>query len=437
MLAHIGPTSVGRYEIKGLIAQGGMGDLYLARDPNTSRFVALKLLNANLDSSDLRERFEREARALASLNHPNIIHIYDYGDFQGSPFIVMEYVRGETLAEKIKRQAPLSVGHKLTLMTELCAGLAHAHHAGIIHRDVKPANLMVTQDGRLKILDFGIARVAGSNLTRAGTALTLVNMQVGTPGYMSPEQVQGGEIDHRTDVFAAGAVCYELLAYREAFPGASTREVEHKVMRTQPAPLAPLLPNLDPGIGAIVTRALAKDRKKRYQDIAELREALERYRAKLGTSDALLLPPPPNPGVGPYGSRAEATYQRALALYQDGAHDAARRFVIEALAEDANHQGARALLVRLEPKGSGKVPVRPKPLRLILRPRSSARRIRRSSSPERISPRVHLTPKRRSSSRARVGPPPSLRKIRQFPAARKHRPHRSGPASSRSGPCGR
>ena len=361
MHAHIGPTRVGRYEIKGLIAQGGMGDLYLARDPNTSRFVVLKLLNASLDSSELRGRFEREARALASLNHPSIVHIYDYGDFQGSPFIVMEYVRGETLAEKIKRQAPLTVGQKLTLMTELCAGLAHAHQAGIIHRDVKPANLMVTLDGRLKILDFGIARVADSNLTRVGTALTLVNMQVGTPGYMSPEQVQGTEIDHRTDVFAAGAVCYELLAYREAFPGTSTREVERKVMRTQPAPLAALLPTLDPGIGAIVTRALTKDRKKRYQNIAELRDALEQYRAKLETSDAPPLSPlQSNARVASHGSRPEAAYQRALVLYQDGAHDAARRFAIEALAEDANHHDARALLARLEPKAKGIVPAQPR-----------------------------------------------------------------------------
>ena len=116
-------------------------------NPNTNRLVALKLLNASLDSGDLRERFAREARALAALNHPNIVDIYDYGEFQGSPYIVMEYVRGETLAEKIKRRAPLTIGQKLKLMSELCAGLAHAHEAGIIHRDIKPANLMVEQHG--------------------------------------------------------------------------------------------------------------------------------------------------------------------------------------------------------------------------------------------------------------------------------------------------
>src|SRR3954454_9082571 len=146
------PSQAGRYEIKSLIGRGGMGDLYLARDPNTSRLVAIKLLNASLNSGDLRDRFAREARALAALNHPNIVTIYDYGEFQGSPFIVMEYVRGESLAEKIKRRAPLTVTQKLKLMEELCAGLGHAHEAGIIHRDIKPANLMVEQHGRLKIL---------------------------------------------------------------------------------------------------------------------------------------------------------------------------------------------------------------------------------------------------------------------------------------------
>src|SRR5687767_5548336 len=121
------PTRISRYEIKGLIAQGGMGELYLATDPNTSRVVALKVLSGTLDSGELRGRFEHEARALASLNHPNIVRVYDYGEFQGAPFIVMEYVRGETLAEKIKRRSPMSLARKLKLMIELCGGLAHAH----------------------------------------------------------------------------------------------------------------------------------------------------------------------------------------------------------------------------------------------------------------------------------------------------------------------
>src|SRR6186997_696095 len=133
-------SRIDRFEFKSLIGSGGMGTLYLARDtsPNTYRLVALKLLLANLDSEELRDRFGREARALASLNHPNVVNIYECGEYRGSPYIVMEYVRGETVAEKIKRKAPLSLTDKLKLMMELCAGLAHAHDAGIIHRDIKP-----------------------------------------------------------------------------------------------------------------------------------------------------------------------------------------------------------------------------------------------------------------------------------------------------------
>src|SRR5512147_560020 len=139
------PTRIGRYEIKGRIGGGGMGTLYLARDtnPTTDRLVALKLLRTSFDSEDLRQRFAREAQSLAELNHPNIVIIHDSGEFQDSPFIVMEYIRGETLAESIRRRAPMSLGQKLGLLAELCAGLAHAHEAGIIHRDIKPANLMV------------------------------------------------------------------------------------------------------------------------------------------------------------------------------------------------------------------------------------------------------------------------------------------------------
>jgi predicted Ser/Thr protein kinase len=346
------PAQIGRYEIKSLIGRGGMGNLYLAHDPNTNRLVALKLLNATLDSLELRERFAREARALAALNHPNIVNIYDTGEFEDSPFIVMEYVRGETLAEMIKRRATLSISQKLKLMAELCAGLAQAHEAGIIHRDIKPANLMVDQQGRLKILDFGIARVAEGNRTRVGLPLTQVNMMIGTPGYMSPEQIEGGEVDHRSDIFAVGAVCYELLSYDEAFAGTNTRQIESSVLRGQPAPLAAVVPGLDPEIDEIVLRALKRDPNKRYQDAATFERALERVRARMGDAPAPprrpTPPPPPGARVKSREARAEAAYQRALQAYQGGAPDAARRFAVEALAEDPAHVNARAFLARLE-----------------------------------------------------------------------------------------
>jgi len=350
-------SRIGRYEIKSLIGAGGMATCYLARDsnPKISRLVAIKVLNASLDSPDLRERFARESRALAALNHSNIVNIYDSGEFQGQPYIVMEYIRGETVAEKIKRRAPLTIGEKLKMMTELCAGLAHAHEAGIVHRDIKPANLMVDQRRCLKILDFGIARVAEGSMTRAAVQVTQFNMRIGTPGYMSPEQIEGDEIDRRSDIFAVGAVLYELLSYREAFSGNSTRQIENKVLQAAPTPLVSLIPDLDPEVAAIVAKALERDPNKRFQDAESLEQALEHQRWRLGPGTHTpppvrsTPPPTPTPGWGQQDSRAEVVYQRSIAVYQDGAVDAARRFAIEALAEDPNHLGARALLEKIDP----------------------------------------------------------------------------------------
>jgi serine/threonine protein kinase len=350
-----GPDKISRYEIQDLIARGGMGRVYLARDPNTSRLVVVKLLDATLESSDVRDRFDREARSLASLSHPNIVHIYDYGDFEGSPFIVMEYVRGETLEEKIKRRAQMPVRDKLRLMSELCAGLAHAHASGIVHRDVKPANLMVDQDERLKIIDFGIARVSDSNLTRGGSLGSFGKVQIGTPGYMSPQQTQGDEIDHRTDIFAVGAVCYELLAYREAFPGATSKEIESKLMRTPPEPLAGRVPDLNPGIDEILARALALDPNDRYQNATALEEAFDRCRSLLAppnTTTAGRPIPPASPVDRPSPSRADAAYARAMAAYNERSYDLARRLLNEALAEQPDHAAASALLSRLDQRPS-------------------------------------------------------------------------------------
>ncbi len=353
------PTLIGRYQIKSLIGRGGMGSSYLAHDPNTGRLVTIKVLNATLDSVDLRERFGREARALAALNQPNIVNIYDSGEFEGSPFIVMEYVRGETLDEVIHRRAPLPVSQKLKLMEELCAGLAHAHEAGIIHRDIKPANLMVDQQGHLKILDFGIAHVAESSnkMTRVGVPLTQINMTIGTPGYMSPEQIDGRDVDHRSDIFAVGAVFYELLSYTVAFEGTNTRAIERKVLQSRPAGLSTLLPDLDPEIDEIVQRAMKKDPNKRFQDAGTFERALERVRARLGPEDVAVPVRRPTPQSLPTRgkvnqARAEAAYQRAAAALAEGSMEAARRFAAEALAEDASHVQARSLLAGLDPRPS-------------------------------------------------------------------------------------
>jgi predicted Ser/Thr protein kinase len=351
------PSRIDRYEIKSIIGAGGMGTLYLARDtnPNTARLVALKLLNANIDSDEFRQRFGREARALAALNHPNVVNIYDSGEYQFAPYIVMEYVRGETLAEKIKRRAPLTLAEKLKLMMELCAGLAHAHEAGIIHRDIKPANVMIDRSGRVKLLDFGIARAEGAQMTVFGPQMTKANIRIGTPGYMSPEQIDSGEIDRRTDIFAVGVVMYELLSYCEAFTGASTREIEDKVLQSDPAPLKSFfIPGLTPEIEAIVYKALEKDPERRFQDALEFERALERQRWHLGPTEAPVVAPRVTPAPGAPSrkreSAAEVAFQRARACYEDDAVEAAKRFALEALAEDPHHHNARVLLHDLDPR---------------------------------------------------------------------------------------
>ena len=270
--------------------------MYLARDtnPTTDRLVVLKLLRSSFDSDEPRRRFAREAQALAGLNHPNIVVIYDSGEYDDSPFIVMEYVRGETLAETIRRRAPILLDEKLRLLSELCAGLAHAHEAGIIHRDIKPVNLVVDVNGRLKILDFGIARLDADATARDGQ-LTLAAARIGTPGYMSPEQLETGEVDARSDVFAVGAVAYELISGREAFTGATTTQIERKVIGEQPVPLVSALPGLDPAIAAIISSALEKDVRQRCQSAAELGDGFDRVRSQLPVGDRSprATPPPP------------------------------------------------------------------------------------------------------------------------------------------------
>lgn len=353
------PSAIGRYEIKSPIGRGGMGSLYLAHDPNTNRFVAIKLLDASLNTPEFRERFVREARALAAVNHPNIVAIYDTGEFEGAPYIVMEYVRGETLAEIIARRASIPMGQRIKWMAELCAGLGQAHDARVIHRDIKPANLIIDQQERLKILDFGIARVDMS-ATTVDLPLTQVNVAIGTPGYMSPEQLEGGVVDHRSDLFAVGAVCYELFTYVEAFAGGNTAQTQHSVATTQPRKLTDVVSGLDPEFDDVVLRALRKDPHRRYQDASSFERALTRLRARVeGNSVPVVPPATPPPGSSTRHKarevRAEASFQRALAAHQSGAIEVARRFAVEALAEDPSHKEARALLAGFDPPPARRV----------------------------------------------------------------------------------
>jgi len=296
------PAAIGRYEILRRLGAGGMGEVYLARDPSLLRTVAIKLLRYE-ERDDLRERFFIEARSAGTLNHPNIVTIHDLGELEGRPYIVMEYVRGETLAALIERQrtldgpdaptyVPFPLSRRLRLVEDLCAGLGAAHQAGIVHRDIKPANLVVDQrDVRrpvLKILDFGIARIMDASARRMTTG------PLGTPRYMAPEQHLGINTDARVDIFAAGAVFYELLSCRPAFEGENYSQIMRAVCYSEPAPLLEVCPDLGavgPTLEAIARRALEKDVEKRYQSIEDMGDDLERVRMMVASTPTPTPPP--------------------------------------------------------------------------------------------------------------------------------------------------
>src|SRR5688572_19293807 len=255
-----------------------MAVVYLGRDPAIDRLVAIKLLRDSLDSPELRERFAREARSAGRLRHTNIVTVFQVGEHEDAPYIVMEYVPGETVGEIIRRRATLPVTWKLRIIEDVCRGLAYAHKAGIVHRDMKPANIQIDSDGVVKVLDFGIARIGEQ---RAGEQeLTRVGSIMGTPNYMAPEQINPGTADQRSDVFSVGLVLYELLTYRRAF-GADSYTVLHNILHDEPVPLEQLCPGIDSEVVAIVTRATRKRPEERYQDLAEMRDELRRVRRRL------------------------------------------------------------------------------------------------------------------------------------------------------------
>lgn len=279
------PVLIGRYEVVSRLGQGGMGSLYLAKDPKIGRLVAIKLVRQEFDSPDARQRFAREAQSAGTLRHPNIVTIFDVDEHEGLPFIAMEYIDGETLAEVVRRKAPLPLARRIQWIEDLCAALAYAHRQGVIHRDIKPANLMVDSEGTLKILDFGLARRDASKFTQS-------HVIIGTPNYMSPEQIRGDNIDTRSDIFAVGAVFYEILTYKEAFPGA-VYQTMHKILHEEPEPIDVHASGLDPALPKIIARAIVKDREGRYPDLAAMRDELAAVRKRI----EMLMPADANDAV--------------------------------------------------------------------------------------------------------------------------------------------
>ena len=259
----------GKYRIIEEIGHGGMGVVYKAEDVKLKRCVALKFLPPHLmDSPDLKERFLIEAQAAAALSHPNICVIHEVGEDEGRPYIAMEFVDGETLKDRLRR-GPLKAEEALAIAGQVAAGLGEAHHKGIIHRDVKSANIMVTDKGQAKVMDFGLAKLrGGSSLTRSQTT-------IGTVAYMSPEQARGQDLDPRTDIWSLGVVFYEMLAGKLPFCGDHDQTVIYAILHHEPEPLKKSRPDVLPGLEQIVGQALAKKPADRYPTMEELGTDIE------------------------------------------------------------------------------------------------------------------------------------------------------------------
>jgi len=260
---------VGRYEITEPLGQGGMGTVYKAYDPLLARVVAVKVISGQFSTQpDLRERFFREARAVARLDHPNIVTVYDLGEEDGVPYLAMQFLEGQDLEHRMRSPEGISLTRKVEISMAVAAGLAHAHASGIVHRDVKPANVFLTDEGQVKLLDFGLARLVTSELTRS-------NVMVGTVNYMAPEQLRGEKTDHRVDIFSFGVVLYEMLGGRKPFQAESFASTMYKILEETPEALERLDPELPPPLIAVVDRAIAKAREDRYQLMFDLLRDLE------------------------------------------------------------------------------------------------------------------------------------------------------------------
>src|SRR5579872_2645641 len=276
-------SKLGPYEIQSPLGAGGMGEVYRARDTRLNRDVAIKILPASYSADPERlQRFAQESRAAAALNHPNILSIYDIGETNGAPYVVSELLEGETLRDRL-RNGPLSSRKAIDYAQQIARGLAAAHEKGIVHRDLKPENLFITNDGRAKILDFGLAKFTRPDADAAKVSGDDPTMQVatevgtvmGTAGYMSPEQVRGKAADSRSDIFSFGAILYEMLSGKRAFHGDSAADTMSAILKEEPPDLAETNRNVSPALERVVRHCLEKSPAERFQSARDVAFNLE------------------------------------------------------------------------------------------------------------------------------------------------------------------
>ena len=261
---------IGKYELRAQLGRGAMGVVYEAFDTVIERKVALKVLRTDVFAAeqlpDVRARFKREAHSAGKLSHPNIVTIFDYGEHEGAPYIVMDLMSGQELSRRLEAGARLPLGETVKIITDLLAALSYAHEGGVVHRDIKPSNLFLLRDGTIKVVDFGVARIESSELTETGAIL-------GTPAYMSPEQFLGLPVDGRSDLFSVGVILYHLLTGDRPFSGSPTT-IMQKVLRQDPIEPTALNPTLAPDWDTVIKRALAKKPEQRFQSARQFADAI-------------------------------------------------------------------------------------------------------------------------------------------------------------------
>jgi membrane protein YdbS with pleckstrin-like domain/predicted Ser/Thr protein kinase len=304
----------GRYRLLAPLGEGGMARVYRARDLRLNREVAVKILHDDLTRDPgFLSRFEREAQVVAGLAHPNIVPVYDVGGEDGAPYIIMEYIRGRTLKETLEAGGPLSVARAVAIMLPILDALGYAHRQGLIHRDVKPHNILLTTDGTPRLADFGIAHLVDGSTTRTAAIL-------GSAQYLSPEQSRGEEATERSDIYACGIVLYETLAGRPPFDGGNALAVANQHLNVPPPPLTGMAAGVTPVLERVVGRALEKDPSARYPDTSEMSAALQRLGATVTPETT---PIPSIEGTAPLALDATAVQPlQALEVASDGAVDA-------------------------------------------------------------------------------------------------------------------